>query len=268
MADRDYVLGTQDEEVERLGLQHRVWRARMLEGWRRAGIGPGQTVLDVGAGPGFASIDLAGIVGSGGKVIALERSQRFLQSLIARAGRHGLANLEAREADVAEASFGEAFADAAWCRWVLSFVPDARAAVANIARALKPGGTAIFHEYGDYGAWQMMPPNADLNRFRHLVMQSWRDAGGEPDIGLHLPDLLASQDMEVISLRPLIHIVRRQDFMWEWPAAFMATNAQRLQELGYADAEEAVRFATALSRADPGAAMITPLVIETIARRR
>ncbi len=28
--DRDYVLGTHDEELERLGLQHRVWRPRMV----------------------------------------------------------------------------------------------------------------------------------------------------------------------------------------------------------------------------------------------
>jgi hypothetical protein len=37
MADRDYVLGTEDEEIGRLGLQHRVWRDRMLAGFARAG---------------------------------------------------------------------------------------------------------------------------------------------------------------------------------------------------------------------------------------
>src|SRR4051812_15986075 len=69
MNDRDYVLGTHDEEVERLGLQHSVWRAKALDGWRRAGIGAGMTVLDVGAGPGFAATDLAEIVGAEGRVI-------------------------------------------------------------------------------------------------------------------------------------------------------------------------------------------------------
>jgi ubiquinone/menaquinone biosynthesis C-methylase UbiE len=55
MSDRDYVLGTEAEEIARLGLQHRVWRARMLDGWARAGIGPGMNAIDVGAGPGFAA---------------------------------------------------------------------------------------------------------------------------------------------------------------------------------------------------------------------
>ena len=47
-AERDYVLGTHDEEVARLGVQHRVWRARALDAWLRAGIGPGQTAIDIG----------------------------------------------------------------------------------------------------------------------------------------------------------------------------------------------------------------------------
>ena len=66
MAEGDYVLGTQDEEIERLGLQHRVWRPRMLDAWRRAGIGVGHRIVDVGAGPGYATLDLAEIVGRGG----------------------------------------------------------------------------------------------------------------------------------------------------------------------------------------------------------
>jgi hypothetical protein len=55
--------------------------------------------------------------------------------------------------------------------------------------------------------------------------------------------------------------------MWQWPALFMATNARRLHELGYASAEEAERFATALDRTDARTWMITPLVVEVIARR-
>lgn len=31
MADRDYLLGTHDGELERLGLQHRVWRPAVLD---------------------------------------------------------------------------------------------------------------------------------------------------------------------------------------------------------------------------------------------
>jgi SAM-dependent methyltransferase len=268
MSDRDYVLGTDEDEMERLGLQHRVWRARVLDGWARAGIGPGETVLDVGAGPGFATTDLAELVGPEGRVIALERSRRFLTAIDARAARLRLQNVEAREQDVSETEFGEAVAGAAWCRWVLSFVADPTRTVRHIAQALRPGGVAIFHEYADYGAWRTMPPIPEVDRFRTLVMRSWRDAGGEPDIALSLPAFLAAAGMEVIGIRPLIAIVGRGDLMWRWPAAFMAVNAARLHALGYVEAEEASRFARALDKAGEGTLMITPLVAEIIARRR
>ena len=59
----DYILGTHDEEIQRLGLQHRVWRPHVLAAWKKAGIGRGSRVLDLGAGPGCATIDLAKSLG-------------------------------------------------------------------------------------------------------------------------------------------------------------------------------------------------------------
>jgi SAM-dependent methyltransferase len=267
MSDRDYVLGTHDEEAERLGLQHRVWRPWMLDAFRRAGIGPGASVVDVGAGPGFAATDLAEIVGPSGRVVAVERSRRFLDVLERRAGALGLANVEPIEQDVAESGFGEGLADSAWCRWVLSFVADPRRTVGHIAAALKPGGRAVFHEYADYGTWRTLPPDGEVERFRDLVMRSWGDSGGEPDVGLRLPAWLAEAGLEIVEMRPLLHAVRKGDFVWEWPAAFMASGAARLAELGYVGSDEAERLGTALDRLPAGAWMITPLVPEVIARK-
>ena len=267
MSDGDYVLGTRDDEVERLGLQHRVWRKRVLDAWSRAGIAPGQTAIDVGAGPGFAARDLAALVGPQGRVVTLERSPHFVSVLRDWATREGLANIEAREQDVSgEDGFGDEMADATWCRWVLSFVADPRRTVGHIARALKPGGAAIFHEYGDYGAWRTLPPDPDLDRFRTLVMQSWRASGGEPDIAPRLPAWLAEEGLAIESIRPLIDVVGRDDPAWQWPASFMETGARRLQELGYASIEEAGRFARTLETG-PAIYMVTPLVVEIIARR-
>lgn len=267
MSERDYVLGTHDEEAERLGLQHRVWRTLVHDAFRRAGIGPGDRVVDVGAGPGFATTDLARIVGPDGQVLALERSRRFVELLESRARELGLTNIEARERDVTDEGFGEGFADACWCRWLLSFVTDPRRTIGHIAAALKPGGRAVFHEYGDYGAWRTLPPDPDLERFRTLVTQSWRDAGGEPDIGLELPAWLAEAGLEIVEMRPLVHVARKGDEVWQWPASFMASGAGRLAELGYIRPEEAARLATALDRRPEGSWMTTPLVLEVIARK-
>src|SRR5258708_37778221 len=95
MANReaDYVLGTHDEEVARLGLQHRVWRPIATDCWRRAGITIGARVVDVGAGPGYATVDLAEIVGPAGEVLAVERSARFLEVAKPACGCRGLSHV-------------------------------------------------------------------------------------------------------------------------------------------------------------------------------
>ena len=100
--DRDYVLGTHNEELARLGLQHRVWRPVVLDCWQRAGITVGKRVLDVGAGPGYAAVDLAEIVGPTGEVVALERSENFI-----RAMRTGLSCAIARKCEDSSTRFND-----------------------------------------------------------------------------------------------------------------------------------------------------------------
>src|SRR5437762_4804586 len=120
--ERDYVLGTHDEELERLGLQHRVWRPAVLDCWQKAGITVGKRVLDVGAGPGYATVDLAEIVGPTGEVLAVERSARFLEVAQQASVARGLSQVRFQHADLMEQPLDAQNFDYAWCRWVASFV--------------------------------------------------------------------------------------------------------------------------------------------------
>ena len=100
--EKDYVLGTHDEEITRLGLQHRIWRPRASDAWRRAGFRSGQTLVDLGCGPGWAALDLADIVGPRGHVLAVDRSRRFLDALERTARERALTQLHTAELDLAE----------------------------------------------------------------------------------------------------------------------------------------------------------------------
>ena len=147
--ERTYLLGTGDQEIARLGLQHRVWRPRVLDAWRRAGITMGTRVVDAGSGPGFAAVDLAEIVGPSGKVHALERSLHFLSFLKEIAERRGLDSIETADLDLVTAPLPVRDADAFWIRWVLAFVSDPEAVLDKLAGTLRPGGVAVIHEYLD-----------------------------------------------------------------------------------------------------------------------
>jgi len=190
--ERDYVLGTHDDEIERLGIQHEVWRPRAMAAWRRAKIKAGETVLDIGSGPGYATLDLASMVGDRGHVVAVDRSRRFLDTLDARRRARGLDNVEIIESDLDEVKLGENIADAGWCRWVLAFVMRPRELLTRVASAIKPGGVFISHEYFDYATWRSMPASPVFEEFVQATIRNWRKSGGEPDIGLQVPRWLES----------------------------------------------------------------------------
>ena len=268
--DRDYVLGTHDDEVARLGLQHRVWRPRALDAWRRAGFAAGHTLLDVGCGPGHAAVDLADIVGPSGRVVAVDRSHRFLEALESTRRRRGLANIEPIEIDLDDGELPALQADGAWCRWVFAFVKHPRDLLARVAGALKPGGILVAHEYFHYTTWRMAPRCPELEEFVQVVMKSWRATGGEPEVGLDLPRWLEELGFQVMELRPIIDMVPPTSPVWQWPKAFIEVGLRRLVDLGQLPAERAhaISGAFAAAEAAPGTRMITPAVLEIIAVRR
>jgi len=267
--ERDYLLGTHDAEVERLGLQHRVWRPRVLDAWRRAGITVGSRVVDAGAGPGWASLDLAEIVGPEGKVHALERSQRFLDFLNGAAASRGLRNIETAEVDLVADDLGVEGADAFWIRWVLAFVSDPRLVLEKLAATLRPGGVAIIHEYLDYTTWSFAPHLPFQQEFIKVVVDGWRGSGGEPDIARSFPALLPETGFRIRSLRPIVDVVAPDNFVWQWPASFVKTYPQHLVETGQADQAWADRVIGEFEQAEnnPDTVMVTPMVLEVIAEK-
>jgi SAM-dependent methyltransferase len=269
IATDDYILGTHDQELARLGLQHRVWRSRALDGWARAGFTTGQTLLDVGCGPGYATLDLAEIVGAGGRVVAVDRSARFLDALRSAAVRHGLPNITARQIDLELDSLPASGADGAWVRWVFAFLTHPQDLLTRIAAALRLGGTIVIHEYFDYVTWAFARRSPLFEEFVQTVMRSWRAGGGEPDIGRSLIGWLEESGFQIIGLRPYIDVLTPSDFMFQWPKAFVEVGAQRLVELGELTEERAaaIREEFAVQAAAPHARMVTPAVLEIVARK-
>jgi SAM-dependent methyltransferase len=268
--ERDYVLGTHDEEIERLGIQHSVWRPRALAAWRRAGFRSGDTLIDVGSGPGYATLDLAELTGPSGRVIAVDRSRRFLDALQKVQRESGLEHVDVIESDLEAVDLGERIADGAWCRWVLAFVPRPRALLERVARALKPGGAFVSHEYFDYASWRVLPRSALFEDFVQAVITNWRGSGGEPDIALDIPRWLEELGFAIESTTPIIDAITPTNPIWKWPASFMDVGLRRLIDLGAVNASRGAAMQAELTRIanDPEARMITPGVLEIVARKR
>jgi SAM-dependent methyltransferase len=237
----------------------------VLECWANAGIKAGSRVLDVGAGPGYATFDLAEIVGPRGKVVAVERSTNFVNAI----KRTTLSNIEVHELDLMNDDLPIGPFDFVWCRWVLCFVSKPDLLVKKIGNVLARGGRAIFYEYGHYTTWKFLPRRESLEKFRSHVIASWREAGGEPDTGLQLPQWLQVSGLIARAAVPRIFCLQPSDYMWQWPAQFIQVHLSRLLALGKIDANFAnqVRRDLAAAEKEENSFMLTPLVLEIVAEK-
>ena len=105
-----------------------------------AQVQPGAQVLDVACGTGAASRAAARAAGPEGAVTGLDLGEPTLEVARSHAAEAGAAPIAFLQSDAAALDVADAAFDVALCQQGLQFFPDRPAALAEILRALKPGG--------------------------------------------------------------------------------------------------------------------------------
>ena len=113
-----------------------------------AAIGPGHRVLDVAAGAGDQTLQVAERVGPSGHVLATDIAPNILEFAAENARRGGYGNVETRVMDGEQLDVPEGAFDAVISRVGLIYFPDRQRALAAMYRALKPGGRVAAIVYG------------------------------------------------------------------------------------------------------------------------
>ena len=154
------------------------------EGVRRAaiaaaGVKPGMVVADVGTGTGFLA-ELA--LEAGARVIGIDISDGMLAQVSSRfAGRA----FEARRADEGPLPLQAGEVDAVVGNMVLHHAEDPPAAIADMARALRPGGTLVITDADTHThEWLRTEQHDRWLGFERADVAAWFRAAGLEDVSV------------------------------------------------------------------------------------
>ena len=270
-ADR-YPFGYGDEELERLGEQHRVWREENRALLSRAGFKEGDTLVDLGCGPGFTTVELARRVGPKGRVIAVDRDgKRSIPRLQRAVDAAGLGNVETRVAELERFDLPSESVDGVYGRWVLMYLPEDQVGplVARMAKWLKPGAACALAEFCNYRHIAVHPRTEHLDVVAEALMRAAAGAhGGNPEVGNVLPGLLNGVGLDV-EMGVVAKAVRPGTPEWRWPDTLFRQVLPPLVDAGRLTPAVLTGFLAEweVRSRDPGSVFFSSPVMEVVGRR-
>ncbi len=141
---------------------HRWRTAENSAGFLLAHLRAGQSLLDVGCGPGTITADLAGRVGDG-EVVGIDLAEQVVAAATREfAGAHP--NLRFATGDVYRLDFADQSFDVVYAHQVLQHLTDPVAALGEMRRVLRADGVLAVRD-ADYGAFTWYPADPVLDRW-------------------------------------------------------------------------------------------------------
>ncbi len=190
---------------------------------------PGADVLDVGCGPGTISIGLAARVDPG-RVVGIDRSPTVLAEARAEAERHRQGNVCFAVGDVYQLAFDDGAFDAVHAHQVLQHLRDPVAALAEMRRVCRTGGTVAARD-ADYGGMFWFPADREMTEWQSLYRQVAWAIGGEPDSGRRVHRWARQAGFEEIETSAGAWCFATPDERGWWGGQW----AQRLTQSSFAD---------------------------------
>jgi SAM-dependent methyltransferase len=122
------------EEIEKVAAPVTEWMVQAVDPK------PGDTVLELAAGPGDVGFAAAPLLGAEGRLISSDFSSAMVDVARRRAAELGLGNVDHEVLDAEDIALEDDSVDGVLCRFGFMLMPDPEAAVAEARRVLRPGG--------------------------------------------------------------------------------------------------------------------------------
>ena len=174
---------------ERLQTLARAMRPATLDLLRRAGVGSGQTCLDLGCGGGDVARELARLAGPSGHVLGLDLDEVKLGLAREEAAALGLGNVTFARADAMRGLGAIGPVDVGYARFLLTHLRDPLAVLRELCGTVRPGGLVVLEDI-EISAGLAFPPSDAFDAYTDIYRRTALARGVDPDIGPRLPVLL------------------------------------------------------------------------------
>lgn len=201
---------------------------------------PGQTILELAAGPGDTGFAAARLIGETGRLISTDFAPGMVEVSKRRAKELGVSNVQFDVLDAERNALDTNSVDGVLCRWGYMLMPDPAAAIAESRRVLCPGGRLALTAMG-------RPEN---NPWASLVAKSIFDLGLVPPMDPNAPgglfsladhdklrDLLVGADFDNVRIEDVEFHLSFSDFeeYWRFILEFAGAVAVLLQSFSDQD---------------------------------
>ena len=185
---------------------------RLKAGWR---------VLDCGCGPGTVTLGLARMVFPG-EVIAIDQEPSQLELARQNAAAAQVTNVGFQNGSVYELPFADEQFDLVFAHAVFEHLKEPAAALGQIRRVLKPGGTVALRS-PDWGGFLFWPGNPRLEAAIEYYKMLQNGNGGDVYAGRKLKALLAASGFQNVCASATYESVQPLEVITEFIA-------QRIEE--------------------------------------
>jgi ubiquinone/menaquinone biosynthesis C-methylase UbiE len=210
-----YVLQTGKDGAERLDAVEGLFGTASREFLTAVGLREGLRVLDAGCGTGTLTAWIARTVGDHGHVTAVDADAKQLDLARASAEKVGLSNIDFAQARLGTDALPHGGYDVVHCRLVLMHLTEVDAALAEMARAVRPGGTLVCEETSAKSVFTC-PPCEPIARMNELFRALGRSRGLDFDVGDRLFDLLTRHTSRLVGSRfvqPMLPLGAARQFL-------------------------------------------------------
>lgn len=191
----------------------------------------GSRVLEVGCGLGFDAIALARIVGSTGRVVAVDCSQTMLEAAWSCAEDLGLC-IDFTLADAGHLDYDDGSFDCARVDRTLQHIPEPKKVLAEMARVTKSGGRIVAYE-PDWGTFTIGSVDRQVTR---KITDFWCDTFKSGWMGRYLYGHFMAMGLEGVQVYPSTLVITDLDLAEKVFDLFK--NAEKAMNLGLVSSSE------------------------------